>query len=253
MPILNPPKEACRVVIPNPPFELLNNLKRSICMLKKVLYRVARNNYYQYPDIFFEIEETLDSISTWINDYKNFAVLHNFSIMLGILIQKLSDVISQLIHICKPANGKKRVSKEKQVRAFRKSIDLILENIAEFLEKLKINSTDISIELEKWIKDEFKIFSSKVHEICKKVSISKRGEKTYVFPCADRETYMLLVNDRKRFRIEVVDQLKKLHLSNCLKNSVRQKTMFFGRFLPFYLSQQQSISIYRNQGVKHVQ
>ncbi|KPA17990.1 hypothetical protein MHK_001805 [Candidatus Magnetomorum sp. HK-1] len=47
--------------------------------------------------------------------------------MLGFLIRDLSDLISQLIEVCKPAPGKK-VSKRKQIKAFEKKIDPILEN-----------------------------------------------------------------------------------------------------------------------------
>jgi len=81
---------------------------------------------------FFEIEKIINSILSWIDGFKIFAGLQNFSIMLGLLVRDLSDLISQLIEICKPAPGKK-VSKKKQIKAFEKKIDPILENIASFL------------------------------------------------------------------------------------------------------------------------
>jgi len=59
MPILYP-EEPCRIVVPSPTSELLLNLKRSMSMLKKALYRVVRNNYHdrsQYPEIFFRNRE----------------------------------------------------------------------------------------------------------------------------------------------------------------------------------------------------
>ncbi len=47
----------------------MNNMLRSLTMLKKALDRLGRLNYFhrkQYPAIFLEIEESIDAIQLWI-------------------------------------------------------------------------------------------------------------------------------------------------------------------------------------------
>jgi hypothetical protein len=71
------------------------------------------------------------------------------------------------------------VRQKKQIKALRKKIDPILENIANFLAKLKNSATDISIQLEKWLIDEFKVFSTQIQEIKKQYHFQKRREDLY--------------------------------------------------------------------------
>ena len=52
--------------------EPLINILRILCMLEKALNRLARRNYYkrsQYPSVFFEIEDAINTLRTWINNY----------------------------------------------------------------------------------------------------------------------------------------------------------------------------------------
>ena len=45
-------------------------------MLKKTLERLARQNYHsrsQYPEIYFEIEDTICSVKLWIEEHRIFS------------------------------------------------------------------------------------------------------------------------------------------------------------------------------------
>lgn len=224
MPILNP-EESCRIVVPSPTSELLKNLKRSMSMLKKALYRVVRNNYHdrsQYPKVFFEIEKIINSILSWIDGYKNFVRLHNFSILLGFLIRDLSDLISQLIQVCKPVPGKKMVSKKKQIKAFEKKIDPILENIANFLAKLKNSATDISIKLEKWLIDEFKVFSTQIQEIKKKYHFQKEARRPIFFRVLIKKSIRNSLITRIVFDLKLLINSRIIHMPPAIKNLVKE-------------------------------
>ena len=61
-----------------PNFTNLEPMINILCILSKLekaLNRVARRNYHdrsQYPEIFFEIETSLDSVHAWMKNYKYF-------------------------------------------------------------------------------------------------------------------------------------------------------------------------------------
>jgi len=53
-----------------------DNILRILTMLEKSLNRLLRHNYYnrsQYPQLIQEIEEALNKLRSWIQDYKTFA------------------------------------------------------------------------------------------------------------------------------------------------------------------------------------
>jgi hypothetical protein len=81
----------------------------------------------------------------------------------------------------------------------------MLEHIAGYLEGWQID-TVMAIELEKGLQKAFENYCIKKRKK-KGVPLSGRGEKTYIFPCAQKEEYLSLVNDKRRFRSEVVEKL----------------------------------------------
>jgi hypothetical protein len=86
----------------------------------------------------------------------------------------------------------------------------MLEKIASYIDGTKDDPvTTISIELEKGLQRAFGEYFTKKHKRKKKVFISSRGEKTYIFPWADEEGYVAFVLDTEKFRREVVDNLGK--------------------------------------------
>ena len=53
-------------------------------------------------------------------------------------------------------------------------------------------------------------------------SVSKRGEKTYVFPCSNKKDYLKLVGNRNRFKKEVADNLESCAHTTGHKDSCKQ-------------------------------
>ncbi|MCP4112510.1 MAG: hypothetical protein GY749_44460 [Desulfobacteraceae bacterium] len=87
------------------------------------------------------------------------------------------------------------------------SVDKMVRNIVGFLDDLKNNNTtEIADGLEKWLHKAFEQYFSRISEIRERLPVSSRGEKTYIFPWADKDTYADPVSDRKRFRAEVVEK-----------------------------------------------
>ena len=96
--------------------ETLDNILRVLTMLEKAIDRFIRQAYFnqnQYPEIITEIEDGLNTIRCWIQGYKLFADFPSFSMMLGLSINELGQMIVQLMGICKPVAGKKQVKKSK--------------------------------------------------------------------------------------------------------------------------------------------
>jgi hypothetical protein len=81
----------------------------------------------------------------------------------------------------------------------------MLDHIAEYLEKWQ-SDTLIGTELEKGLQKAFENYCIKKQEK-KTTSVSGRGDKTYIFPCAHKEEYLCLIKDKRRFMAEVVAKL----------------------------------------------
>jgi hypothetical protein len=192
-----------------------NNMLNILTMLEKALNRVLRRNYYcqnQYPEIGVQLKQSLDTLRSWIHDYKKYRCLAVFNLQLSIAIKELGEMVEQLIALCTPlpgkrAAGKKQVSKEQMNLCA--SIDSMLRHIASYLEKTKAPNTIIGNAMERALQKAFKDYCTKRHERIIKIPLSKRGKKTYIFPWADKKKYLLIVNDKKRFRIEVVEKFDK--------------------------------------------
>jgi hypothetical protein len=63
------------------------------------LNRVARRNYHdrsQYPEVFFEIETSLNSVCAWIKNYKYFCNYKISIAMLGLHIEEIGHLIKRL-------------------------------------------------------------------------------------------------------------------------------------------------------------
>lgn len=191
----------------------LNNLFRSLTMLEKALERLARQNYHgrnQYPEIFFEIENTLDAGRTWIQTHSIFSGFLTFHCIAHMFISELKDLISLLTESCRPVRGKKAVKKSRRLREqaeLCRSIDSMTGHMTQHLPPYN-HGTSISVGLEQALADSFSRHCLIPHKRVKPRTVSQRGEKTFVFPWSDPKTYPDIVNDRKRFRDEVVSRLE---------------------------------------------
>ena len=92
----------------------LNNVKRIITMLEKALERLLRRNYHnrnQYPKIALEIEEGINTLRGWIDDYQIYGTLPGFHLQISLAMKDLQSKIGQLTAMCEPVAGKKRIKK----------------------------------------------------------------------------------------------------------------------------------------------
>jgi hypothetical protein len=96
----------------------------------------------------------------------------------------------------------------------------MIEHLSASMKNLKDENSQIGTECD--IAMEKSFIKKIIQNLKKKVKnlVSKRGEKTYVFPYKDTNSYHDLVNDPKRFRVEVLDKLDKYahttgHKSSC--------------------------------------
>jgi hypothetical protein len=126
-----------------------------------------------------------------------------------------------------PQKGKKKEKKSRLIKEreniFR-SIQSMVDHLSVNFRDLKPAETSVGIEIEKALWRIFEQYCSKPRHIKKGDLISKRGKKTLIFPWSDRDDYPELVNDRKRFKEEVLDKLgsygcKTGHIDGCNGNS----------------------------------
>ena len=194
--------------------ESLENILRVICMLEKELDRIARRNYHkrdEYPEIFFQIESMLNTMRAWIKLYGKYSDTPVFNDLLSRYLKEVAELIGMLIVVCVPVAGKKNVKKDRLIRERARlvnSIDDMISHIEDYLNKLVTNETEIEVAVEKALIEAFKKHCTLNHEKEIIFSISGRGNKTYIFPWSDRVSYLFLVKNSKRFRSEVVDELK---------------------------------------------
>ncbi len=184
-------------------------------MLENTIERVIRQNYYsrnQYPEIVLEIEDAMKSIRSWIETYRVFSTIPIFAILLGLCIQELGGLIKQLILTCKPLPGKKEQKKTCRISEHKKlcsSIDAMLEHLSNYLAQLKSVDTLMSIKIEEALMKAFANHFVESHQKKIRYRVSIRGIKSYIFPFSYKDGYHELINDKKRFKSEVIALLNK--------------------------------------------
>ena len=138
-----------------------DNVKRCLNMLAKALDRVARRNFFnrkQYPEIFFEIEEIINKIRTWIANHEIFKGSDEFYQSLGSFIVELTILINKFWEIWEPKPGKRRGKKARRIQEQNKlfkSINSMVENIIGFLKDLKSYDSLIGIAVGKGMEKSF--------------------------------------------------------------------------------------------------
>ena len=193
--------------------DILINVLRILTMFEKTLGRVGRLYFHdrnQYPPIMLEIEAAILSLRVWIDQYKCFCGISKFHEIIGLCVVAIQGQIVKLMQECKPVKGRKGISRSRklnQYRKFMKTLDETLARLANQVNKFEKVTTDIGFEIEKFLVGAFEEHCSRSHEIEAKQGVSKRGKNTFVFPRSDKKEYHSLINDKKRFRKEVVSRL----------------------------------------------
>jgi hypothetical protein len=196
--------------------QILSNILRTLSMLEKAFDRLKRKNWYSsnYPDYIIEIEALLISVRLWIDANRAFSEVSEFYRILGVSIHKIGLLITELIVSCAPAKGKKREKKSRFIRErenILNTLSTMVQNLAEKGELLETASTSVGMEIEKALAASFERLLRQSEDLPKMgLHVSKRGRKTYVFPCRKPEYYLILVNDPERFKKEVLNTLPDL-------------------------------------------
>ena len=181
-----------------------------------------------------EIEGTIISLRVWVDQYKYYCGVSQFHEIIGFCIVEIQGQIVKLMQECKPVKGKKGVSNSRKLDQYRKFVQKIcvmLSHLVDQVNQFEAVTTDMGVEIEKFLVKSFEDHCSKSHEIEAKQGVSKRGKKTGVFPWSDKKGYHPLINDKKKFRQEVVSRLDEYihaagHNPTC-KKSGRYKLIGF--------------------------
>ena len=221
--------------ISNEDAEVLSNFFRCLTMLEKTLERLARHRWYdkkQSPDIYFEILSTISWLRTWAKDYKVFSNNQVFQESMGNFITGIADQVSILIETSHYSPGKKKEGKtlrQKQQARIQRSIKEMLDHLVEYSYMLEDPDTEINDNIKTALAESLeKSFLRAQKQRYRKIILSQRGQKSFIFPWQDPQKYHDFVEDKNRFRREVVTKLKKLstgyrtqtrmQVSRCLQN-----------------------------------
>ena len=132
---------------------ILINFLRVLTMLTKALERKARQTYHdssQYPDIYFEIQSSLQTLRSWIETNRIYCGSKAFNILTGTCLDKLGQLTAIFIlQSCPtPLNGKKRYKKSRLISEHNgvcKSINDMLAHLKSYLHQLESSETEIGI------------------------------------------------------------------------------------------------------------
>ncbi len=190
-----------------------SNFQRILTMAEKAINRLVRRNYYrqsQWPDIIFQIKEAIDLIRSWIKIYKPFSDCKNYHLVLSLCLQELTEMINLLIDKCKPMNGKKQIKKSRKLKEQKQLNSAICEMLAKLrkmINKTGQNTNVFNSEFEKALLKAFEQNCLKPIRIDTAFIFSGRGDKTYVFPWSEPDTYPDFAADKDRFRSVIWDYL----------------------------------------------
>ncbi len=196
--------------------KILDNILRNLNMLEKALDRLKRKNWHhesQYPESIVLIGLLFSSIRSWAKENRAFCNVALFAWLLGAAAERIGKLICRLADECVPANGKRKEKKgrwERERENILKSLRTMADSLAERIESLKPSQTVVGSAIEEALSASFERCEAQPTQIKGERSISKRGSKTIVFPYTDEAGYVRLVNDGKRFKIEVVEKLPEL-------------------------------------------
>jgi hypothetical protein len=191
----------------------LTNILCILSMLEKAFDRLARQNYNrrnQYPELIIEIESTLAMLRSWIYNYGIFSGTDAFNKAVELWVETVGMLIADLITECTPVKGKKRVKKSRliyQQENLRKTINKMLNHIKGYIREMPPAVTSVSVMIEKALIKKLAQLCALGGERKTRPAVSERGNKTYIFPCSDKQYYLILVKDKIKFRTEVVNRL----------------------------------------------
>jgi hypothetical protein len=194
--------------------EILTDIFRILTFLEQRLNQLARKSYHnrsQYPEAFFEIESALHAIKSWAWEWRCFCGVATFGVMLIVSLEELSILMESFLDVETPVKGKKRTKRSRLAKEQKKAMESVrkmLDHAKKKLKSMDACATSVGWELEEAVVKSFKDCCAGGYEKKIRPCVSKRGEKTYIFPCSNKKDYLRLVENKKRFRKEVADELE---------------------------------------------
>ena len=188
--------------------DMLSNISRILTQMEKAINRLRRQNHYnskQGGALFEKLEEAILKVRDWIKRFQSFTGIDALFIALGMAVKKIGALIVLLAEKVVPLAGKKRTKKsrlENDRRQILKTVDSMLAHIADLMKDERPSDNDMTLELEKSVLESFESECGGHIEQAFTASVSKRGEKTYIFPWNDPDTYEDLVADAAKFKSE---------------------------------------------------
>ena len=196
--------------------ENLDNILKILTHLENRLNQLCRRKYRnrsQYPEIFFEIETSIKILRNWMRDYWVFSGLSGFISVLIISLSELHNLIESLLSGGTQGGMREKYLRKEQEKA-RISIHKMLNKLEKYFNELNTQATPMGQKFDAAVLKKFEEYCKQEHRNRMRVSVSKRGEKTNIFPWSDKDSYADLVKNTERFRREVVDKLgQSIHLT----------------------------------------
>ena len=189
--------------------DTLSNISRILTQLEKAINRLQRQNLYNSKQgglLFDRIEKAILEMRDWIREFRPFVGIDALFAALSMAVKHIGELIVFLGAKINPLPGKKRTPKsrlEKDRGEILKTVNSMLGHVADLLKGSRPNDVDMALELEKYVLESFEVRCARRIEEATDALESERGEKTYIFPWDDPDTYEDLVADSVKFKSEI--------------------------------------------------
>ena len=181
-------------------------------MLEKAIDRLIRQNFLQDSQVPVIVQTTKNIITETrihILSYKHFGNVPSYITLVITTIEKLTEIVSELIKICPCGPGQKQrpmKRKEAERQNLVLSVEKMLKNLKAYFTTENAGtvmaeqiSESFMIEFLNWSKEHVQEASVK--------QISGRGKQTCIFPFMDIDLYMSKILDTEWFKREILTNI----------------------------------------------
>jgi hypothetical protein len=186
---------------------------RRLTHLKKALGRLVRRTFHRrkdYPETFERIEQTLKRLRVWIRQYTMFWDCPAFQRVLHTQLQRLQEWIQRLQAVCRPdvKPGKRRTSRRWQTyRTMCQGLARMLAAALAAAPPAQVVGLTLNQAFETAFRTAFEQEPAPTSSV-QRSTVSHRGEHSLIFPWTEPTGYQALVQDARRFRVEVLVPLE---------------------------------------------
>jgi hypothetical protein len=203
-------------------------------MLWKAVIRLVRRTYptrRQYPSIVLQCEQALQRLRLQIQTYAGFWDTAAFQQLVTEVLETLRDLIARVVALCAPDAGKstgagtghgKGSRRRQSHEAMRRRIEEMLRHARAAVQRPLPHRGTLESAFEQALRRAFDKVSGEgeVRTSGARRRVSQRGTKSVIFPWSDPSGYAALVEEKPRFKKEVVGKLGTVipvsgHAANC--------------------------------------